>query len=60
MRHPPRSVLLAVTGTVALIAAVTVPALHVSGNKLVDADGTTRRLLGVHRSGGEFMTGWPE
>ncbi|MCT9084356.1 cellulase family glycosylhydrolase [Streptomyces fulvoviolaceus] len=33
----------------------TVPALHVSGNKLVDADGTTRRLLGVNRSGGEFM-----
>ncbi|WP_328874908.1 cellulase family glycosylhydrolase [Streptomyces sp. NBC_00287] len=31
------------------------PALHVSGNKLVDADGTTRRLLGVNRSGGEFM-----
>lgn len=33
----------------------TVPALHVSGNKLVDADGATRRLLGVNRSGGEFM-----
>ncbi|MFE4580706.1 cellulase family glycosylhydrolase [Streptomyces chartreusis] len=32
-----------------------VPALHVAGNKLVDADGTTRRLLGVNRSGGEFM-----
>jgi hypothetical protein len=31
------------------------PALRVSGNKLVDADGTTRRLLGVNRSGGEFM-----
>ncbi|MEU1176931.1 cellulase family glycosylhydrolase [Streptomyces sp. NPDC005820] len=31
------------------------PALHVSGNKLVDADGRTRRLLGVNRSGGEFM-----
>ncbi|WP_329332759.1 cellulase family glycosylhydrolase [Streptomyces sp. NBC_00663] len=31
------------------------PALKVSGNKLVDADGTTRRLLGVNRSGGEFM-----
>ncbi|MFJ7077044.1 cellulose binding domain-containing protein [Streptomyces sp. NPDC098781] len=31
------------------------PALHVSGNRLVDADGTTRRLLGVNRSGGEFM-----
>ncbi|MFG2254359.1 cellulase family glycosylhydrolase [Streptomyces mirabilis] len=33
----------------------TVPELHVSGNRLVDAGGTTRRLLGVNRSGGEFM-----
>ncbi|SFF67485.1 cellulase family glycosylhydrolase [Streptomyces mirabilis] len=33
----------------------TAPKLHVLGNKLVDADGTTRRLLGVNRSGGEFM-----
>jgi endoglucanase len=33
----------------------TAPALHVSGNKLVDADGANRRLLGVNRSGGEFM-----
>ncbi len=32
-----------------------VSALHVSGNKLVDAGGRTRRLLGVNRSGGEFM-----
>ncbi|MGW2363322.1 glycoside hydrolase family 5 protein, partial [Streptomyces phaeofaciens] len=31
------------------------PALGVSGNRLVDADGRTRRLLGVNRSGGEFM-----
>ncbi|MFF0779615.1 cellulase family glycosylhydrolase [Streptomyces sp. NPDC003720] len=31
------------------------PALHVSGGKLVDAAGRTRRLLGVNRSGGEFM-----
>ncbi|MET7454280.1 cellulase family glycosylhydrolase [Streptomyces sp. NPDC005574] len=31
------------------------PALHVSGSKLVDAGGKTRRLLGVNRSGGEFM-----
>ncbi|MFG2126374.1 cellulase family glycosylhydrolase [Streptomyces sp. NPDC048751] len=31
------------------------PALHVSGNKLVDAGGKARRLLGVNRSGGEFM-----
>ncbi|MHC0428934.1 cellulase family glycosylhydrolase [Streptomyces sp. O3] len=30
------------------------PALKVSGNELVDADGVTRRLLGVNRSGGEF------
>ncbi|MEV7241870.1 cellulose binding domain-containing protein [Streptomyces sp. NPDC093248] len=33
----------------------TAPALHVSGTKLVDAAGRTRRLLGVNRSGGEFM-----
>ncbi|MGW2824986.1 cellulose binding domain-containing protein [Streptomyces sp. NPDC001443] len=33
----------------------TAPALHVSGNRLVDASGGTRRLLGVNRSGGEFM-----
>ncbi|WP_199836461.1 cellulose binding domain-containing protein [Streptomyces sp. CB01373] len=31
------------------------PALHVSGSKLVDAAGNNRRLLGVNRSGGEFM-----
>ncbi|MFE2507837.1 cellulose binding domain-containing protein [Streptomyces naganishii] len=31
------------------------PALHVAGNRLVDADGRTRRLLGVNRSGAEFM-----
>ncbi|GGX90766.1 cellulose binding domain-containing protein [Streptomyces anandii] len=31
------------------------PALHVAGDKLVDADGRTRRLLGVNRSGAEFM-----
>jgi hypothetical protein len=30
------------------------PALHVSGNHLVDAAGHTVRLLGVDRSGGEF------
>ncbi|MFD8302894.1 cellulose binding domain-containing protein [Streptomyces sp. NPDC059690] len=36
-------------------ATGTAPALHVSGNKLVDASGATRRLLGVNRSGGEFM-----
>ncbi|MFE1881666.1 cellulose binding domain-containing protein [Streptomyces diastatochromogenes] len=33
----------------------TAPALHVSGTKLVDTDGKTHRLLGVNRSGGEFM-----
>ncbi|MEU5314307.1 cellulase family glycosylhydrolase [Streptomyces sp. NPDC021562] len=31
------------------------PALHVSGTKLVDAGGAPHRLLGVNRSGGEFM-----
>jgi endoglucanase len=31
------------------------PALRVSGNRLVDGTGATRRLLGVNRSGGEFM-----
>ncbi|WP_316744063.1 cellulase family glycosylhydrolase [Streptomyces sp. MK7] len=36
-------------------ASGTAPALHVLGNKLVDADGRNRRLLGVNRSGGEFM-----
>ncbi|MER6273348.1 cellulose binding domain-containing protein [Streptomyces sp900105755] len=36
-------------------AGGTAPALHVSGAELVDASGTTRRLLGVNRSGGEFM-----
>ena len=31
------------------------PELRVSGNKLVDEKGATRRMLGVNRSGGEFM-----
>jgi len=31
------------------------PVLRVQGNKLVDSGGATRRLLGVNRSGGEFM-----
>ncbi|MFI6654165.1 cellulase family glycosylhydrolase [Streptomyces sp. NPDC050523] len=35
--------------------STTAPALHVLGSKLVDAGGATRRLLGVNRSGGEFM-----
>jgi hypothetical protein len=30
------------------------PALHVSGNRIVTANGTPYRLLGVNRSGGEF------
>ncbi|MFG2603027.1 cellulose binding domain-containing protein [Streptomyces sp. NPDC048514] len=33
----------------------TAPALHVLGSTLVDGAGTPRRLLGVNRSGGEFM-----
>ncbi|MGR3934284.1 cellulose binding domain-containing protein [Streptomyces sp. BRA346] len=33
----------------------TPPKLRVSGNSLVDENGATRRLLGVNRSGGEFM-----
>ncbi|MFJ8625005.1 cellulose binding domain-containing protein [Kitasatospora sp. NPDC093550] len=31
------------------------PELGVSGNRLTDPSGTTRRLLGVNRSGGEYM-----
>ncbi|MFD0277406.1 cellulase family glycosylhydrolase [Kitasatospora sp. NPDC127111] len=31
------------------------PELGVTGNRLTDRAGTTRRLLGVNRSGGEFM-----
>ncbi|MFD9500064.1 cellulase family glycosylhydrolase [Streptomyces sp. NPDC060035] len=31
------------------------PLLTVSGNKLVDENGATRRMLGVNRSGGEVM-----
>jgi chitodextrinase len=34
--------------------AAQAPALHVSGNKLVDSGGSAYRLLGVNRSGGEF------
>ncbi|MFE9440276.1 cellulase family glycosylhydrolase [Streptomyces sp. NPDC006602] len=33
----------------------TAPVLRVLDNKLVDAEGDTRRMLGVNRSGGEFM-----
>ncbi|WP_411149984.1 cellulase family glycosylhydrolase [Streptomyces sp. A30] len=33
----------------------TAPVLRAVGNKLVDAEGGTRRMLGVNRSGGEFM-----
>ncbi|MGW1765127.1 cellulase family glycosylhydrolase [Streptomyces sp. NPDC002073] len=31
------------------------PELSVTGNRLTDQNGVTRRLLGVNRSGGEFM-----
>ncbi|MFI5866058.1 cellulase family glycosylhydrolase [Streptomyces sp. NPDC051546] len=31
------------------------PELNVTGNRLTDRNGATRRLLGVNRSGGEFM-----
>jgi hypothetical protein len=31
------------------------PTLHAQGNRLVDENGVTRRMLGVNRSGGEFM-----
>lgn len=31
------------------------PVLNVTGNRLTDQNGATRRLLGVNRSGGEFM-----
>ncbi|MEU9985039.1 cellulase family glycosylhydrolase [Streptomyces sp. NPDC050856] len=31
------------------------PVLTVAGNRLVDQNGATRRMLGVNRSGGEFM-----
>lgn len=31
------------------------PELSVTGNRLTDRNGATRRLLGVNRSGGEFM-----
>ncbi|MFD9356858.1 cellulase family glycosylhydrolase [Streptomyces sp. NPDC060031] len=31
------------------------PELSVTGNRLTDQNGATRRLLGVNRSGGEFM-----
>lgn len=31
------------------------PVLSVSGNRLVDDSGATRRMLGINRSGGEFM-----
>ncbi len=35
-------------------AAAAAPALHVSGNQIVDTGGQAYRLLGVNRSGGEF------
>ncbi|GAA0463627.1 glycoside hydrolase family 5 protein [Streptomyces olivaceiscleroticus] len=36
-------------------AAEAPPELRVDGDRLTDATGTTHRLLGVNRSGGEFM-----
>ncbi|MEU7366671.1 cellulase family glycosylhydrolase [Streptomyces hygroscopicus] len=46
----------AATGTAATHpAAAAPPRLRASGNRLVDEKGATRRLLGVNRSGGEFM-----
>ncbi|WP_413799430.1 glycoside hydrolase family 5 protein [Streptomyces iranensis] len=50
----------AASASAASAPAVTVPnaappKLRASGNKLVDENGATRRLLGVNRSGGEFM-----
>ncbi|MYY85189.1 MULTISPECIES: cellulase family glycosylhydrolase [unclassified Streptomyces] len=57
-------VLLAASGLTAAPAlaapSATPPVLRAQGNKLVDAQGTTHRLLGVNRSGGEFacVQGW--
>ena len=41
-------------------AAVVAPALHVSGNRLVNAAGTAVQLVGVNRSGSEYacVQGW--
>ena len=42
------------------IASAAPPAIHVAGNRLVDAYGTTVQLLGVNRSGTEYacIQGW--
>ena len=44
----------------AAIASAAPPVIHVAGNRLVDAYGTTVRLLGVNRSGTEYacIQGW--
>lgn len=42
------------TPTATAAPAGKAPALHVSGNKLLTADGRTYRMLGVNRSSGEF------
>src|SRR5689334_9557236 len=59
---PRRLVLLAACclGLAAPSAGAAPLALHVSGNHLVDASGSTVRLLGVNRSGAEFacIQGW--
>ncbi|MBM7168484.1 cellulase family glycosylhydrolase [Streptomyces sp. G44] len=73
MRHPQRllrafavlAVLLVAGGLTQPAAARSAaagppPVPHVEGNRLVGADGTPLRLLGVNRSGGEFacVQGW--
>ncbi|MFI6087844.1 glycoside hydrolase family 5 protein [Streptomyces sp. NPDC051218] len=42
------------TAGAAPVTATPPPVLHADGNRLVDAEGATHRLLGVNRSGGEF------
>ncbi|MFI6845297.1 cellulase family glycosylhydrolase [Kitasatospora sp. NPDC050467] len=43
------------TGSPTTTPPTSAPELSVSGNRLTDPSGATRRLLGVNRSGGEFM-----
>ncbi|MGW7272600.1 glycoside hydrolase family 5 protein [Streptomyces sp. NPDC054864] len=42
------------TAGAAPVTATPPPVLRADGNRLVDAEGATHRLLGVNRSGGEF------